>query len=71
MLLGKGWVGLQDSAFAEEVKEVSIGGILDGNIQVTCGQEEAGLIRLSPEKGSSQRGRGDGPHPCSHRRLAS
>lgn len=54
MLLGKGWVGLQDSAFAEEVKEVSIGGILDGNIQVTCGQEEAGLIRLSPEKGSSQ-----------------
>lgn len=54
MLLGKGWVGLQDSAFAEEVEEVSIGGILDGNIQVTCGQEEAGLIRLSPEKGSSQ-----------------
>lgn len=34
MLLGKGWVCLQDSAFAEEVKEVSIGSILNGDVQV-------------------------------------
>lgn len=37
MLLGKGWVCLQDSAFAEEVEEVSIGSILNGDVQVAWG----------------------------------
>lgn len=37
MLLGKGWVCLQDSAFAEEVKEVSIWSILNGDVQVAWG----------------------------------
>lgn len=71
MLLGKGRVGLQDSAFAEEVEEVSVGGILDGNVQVACGQGEAGLMGLSPGAGSTQQGAGDSPHPCSHRPPAS
>lgn len=37
MLLGKGRVCLQDSAFAEEVKEVSVGSILYGDVQVSWG----------------------------------
>ena len=37
MLLGKGRVCLQDSAFAEEVEEVSIGSILNGDVQVAWG----------------------------------
>lgn len=37
MLLGKSWVCLQDSAFAEEVEEVSIWSILNGDIQVAWG----------------------------------
>lgn len=36
VLLGKGRVCLQDSAFAEEVEEISVGSILNGDVQVPC-----------------------------------
>lgn len=79
MLLGKGRVCLQDSAFAEEVEEVSIWSILNGDVQVAWGrQEEVGLLGFSPAKRNGQLGRGcgagvgwDSPHPCSHRHPAS
>ena len=34
MLFGKGGVCLQDSALTQKVKQVTIGGVLNGNIQV-------------------------------------
>lgn len=60
MLLGKGWVCLQDPAFAEEVEKVSIGSILNGDVQVAWGQKEVGLMELSPEKWDTHSGKGCG-----------
>lgn len=39
---GEGRVGLQHAALAQEVQEVAVGGILDGQVQVACGEREKG-----------------------------
>lgn len=50
MLLGKGWVRLQDSAFAEEVEEVSIWSILNGDVQVAWGTGGGWATEVLPSK---------------------
>lgn len=43
---GKRGVRLQHSALSQEVQEVAVGGVLNGQVQVACGaREEASLYQ--------------------------
>lgn len=43
-------VGLQHSALAQEVQEVSMGGVFDGQVQVACGERERYYLLSGPQQ---------------------
>lgn len=47
---GEGGVGLQHAALAEEVQQVPVGGVLDGQVQVACGEQARGHVTRGPEQ---------------------